>query len=552
MRFPPAFLEEIRDRLILSQVVGRRVRLRKAGREWSGLSPFNQEKTASFFVNDQKARWFDHSANKDGDVFAFLMETDGLTFPEAVERLAGEAGVPMPVRDPETIKREARRLSLLEVLENASRFFQTRLTSTSEGDGARRYLRARGIDDAAQARFGLGLAPQDGTALKAHLEEHGVGIDQATEAGLLRAEDDRSPVTRLRGRIVFPILDLKSRVIGFGGRALEPDAKPKYLNSPEGPTFDKGSVLYNADKARQPAWDGATVVALEGYVDVIASDAAGFPASVATMGTSITDGQLIGLWRLSDSPVICLDGDQAGRRAAAKVIKTALPMLQPGRSLRFAMMPAGLDPDDVVRKRGVASYASMINAAVPLADMLWRTSLADHAVATPDARAKLLAGIEELVTTIPDADLRRDYRRDMRDRVKAIPDRPPVVRANGGTFHSANPASQRLVHGIDLSGLSLNEAMTVAAMVAAPSTALDVIEAVVLDRKLSATAREAVSRIGDILAGLEDGADVVAALNAAGLAPTVAAAYDKVHRAGIHSLDPGRDQAAASKVLKRH
>ncbi|MBZ0140913.1 MAG: DNA primase, partial [Pseudorhodoplanes sp.] len=245
MRFTPQFLDELRARLPVSEVVGRRVKLKKAGREWKGLSPFNQEKTPSFFVNDQKSMWFDFSSGKNGNIFDFVMATEGVSFPEAVERLAGMAGVPLPKVSVEDTRREQRRKTLHDVIELAAKFFEATLAARA-GAKARGYLADRGIAPATQVQFRLGYAPPERFALKEHLGGHGVPVEDMIEAGLVIAGDEIPvPYDRFRDRVMFPITDWRGRVIAFGGRALDPDVPAKYLNSPETPLFHKGANLYN-------------------------------------------------------------------------------------------------------------------------------------------------------------------------------------------------------------------------------------------------------------------------------------------------------------------
>ncbi len=389
MRFTPQFLDELKARLPVSEVVGRRVRLTRSGREFKGLSPFNKEKTPSFFVNDQKQAWFDFSSGKNGSIFDFVMESEGVSFPEAVERLAQMAGVPLPVVSREDEQRDARRKTLHDVMELAAKFFQDTLASRA-GAKARGYLADRGLDPATQLKFRLGYAPPERFALKEHLGSHGIPVEDMVEAGLLIAGDDIPlPYDRFRDRVMFPIGDLRGRVIAFGGRALEKDAQAKYLNSPETPLFHKGATLYNLSSARQAAHDGATVVAVEGYVDVIAMVTAGFAATVAPLGTALTEDQLVLLWKMADEPVLCFDGDNAGLRAAFRAVELAMPRLKPGKSLKFALLPQGQDPDDLVRSAGRDAVNDVIASARPLADMLWARETEGHSFETPERRAAL-------------------------------------------------------------------------------------------------------------------------------------------------------------------
>ena len=327
MKFTPQFLDDIRARLPVSQVVSARVKLRKMGREWRGLSPFTAEKTPSFYVNDQKMRWFDFSAGRNGNIFDFLMETEGLTFPEAVERLAAEAGVALPVQSREEEARERVRDSAAEALELATAFYEAQLRGR-EGAKARAYLDGRQMLAAAQAEFRIGFATSERFALRDHLAARNVPVETMIEAGLLVHGDDIAvPFDRFRDRVMFPICDRNGRVIAFGGRALAKDAPAKYLNSPETVLFHKGACLYNHHRARKAAHMKDRVIAVEGYVDVIALSMAGFAEAVAPLGTALTPEQCALLWRMSEELVLCFDGDRAGRKAAHRAIDTALPLL---------------------------------------------------------------------------------------------------------------------------------------------------------------------------------------------------------------------------------
>ncbi len=420
MRFSPQFLDELKARLPVSEVVGRRVSLKKAGREWKGLSPFNKEKTPSFFVNDQKQAWFDFSSGKNGSIFDFVMETEGVTFPEAVERLAAMAGVPLPKFSREEEEREQKRKTLHDIIELAAKFFETTL-NTRAGAKARGYLADRGLDPATQVKFRLGYAPPDRFALKEHLGQQGVSTEDMVEAGLLIAGNDIPvPYDRFRDRVMFPIADFRGRLIAFGGRALSDDAQAKYLNSPETPLFHKGSNLYNGAAARAAAHDGAQLIVVEGYVDVIAMVTAGFPATVAPLGTALTEEQLGYLWKMSDEPLLCFDGDKAGQRAAYRAVDLAMPRLRPGKSIRFALLPEGQDPDDLIRSGGRAAMLEVLGGAQPLVDMLWARETEAASFDTPERRAALEARIGEVVSAIGDESVRRYYRQDLEARVRAL------------------------------------------------------------------------------------------------------------------------------------
>src|SRR5580658_8688015 len=418
MRFTPQFLEELRARLPASEVVGRRVKLKKAGREWRGLSPFQQEKTPSFFVNDQKQAWFDFSSGKNGNIFDFLMQTEGVTFPEAVERLANMAGLPLPAVTPDAARHEARRKTLHDVMELAAKFFADTLASRN-GAKARGYLADRAISPATQLQFRMGYAPAERFALKEFLGAQGIPVEDMVEAGLLVSGDDIPvPYDRFRDRVMFPIADLRGRVIAFGGRALEKDAPAKYLNSPETPLFHKGDNLYNLAPARLATHNGASLVVVEGYVDVIAMVGAGFPASVAPLGTALTENQLALLWKMADEPILCFDGDRAGQKAAWRAADLALPLLAPGKSLRFALLPEGQDPDDLARSGGRAAIDDVMGAARSLSDVIWSREIEGGAFATPERRAALEARINELAGGIRDETVRRYYRQHLAERLR--------------------------------------------------------------------------------------------------------------------------------------
>jgi DNA primase len=428
MRFPPQFLDELRSRLPVSEVVGRRVKLRKAGREWKGLSPFNKERSPSFFVNDQKGFYHDFSSGKHGDIFTFVMETEGVAFPEAVERLAALAGVAVPKLSREAEAQESRRHTLHEVCEAAAAFFEASLAARA-GAKARGYLADRGLDPATQVKFRIGYAPPDRFALKEHLGNLGVPAEDMIEAGLLVAGDDIPvPYDRFRNRVMFPIADLAGRIVAFGGRALDKDAPAKYLNSPETPLFHKGATLYNGAAARPAAHRGAPVIAVEGYVDVIAMVTAGYAATVAPLGTALTPDQLALLWKMADEPILCFDGDAAGRRAAYRAVDLALPLIKPGKSLSFAALPDGHDPDDLVRSGGAGAIADVLAGARPLGDVLWTRETESARFDTPERRAGLEARINELTNGIADETVRRYYRQDLRERLGNLTAPPPPAR----------------------------------------------------------------------------------------------------------------------------
>jgi len=429
-RFTPEFIDELKARLPVSEVVGKRVKLKRAGREFKGLSPFQQEKTPSFTVNDQKQFYHDFSTGKHGNIFDFVMETEGVSFPEAVERLASMAGMPLPIVTPDAARHEQRRKTLHDVMELAAKFFADTLTSRN-GAKARGYLGDRAITPQTQLQFRLGYAPADRFALKEHLGSHGIPVEDMVEAGLLIAGDDIPvPYDRFRDRVMFPITDHRGRVIAFGGRALEKDVPAKYLNSPETPLFHKGDNLYNLATARQAAHDGASLIVVEGYVDVIAMVTSGFAGSVAPLGTALTENQLALLWKMADEPVLCFDGDRAGQKAAYRAADLALPHLKPGKSLRFALLPEGQDPDDLARSGGRAAIEDVIGAARGLSEVLWSREIEGGDFATPERRAALEARIGELANGIRDEVVRRYYRQDFSARLQRA--FSPETRQGGG------------------------------------------------------------------------------------------------------------------------
>jgi DNA primase len=417
MRFTPQFLDDLRARLPVSEVVSKRVKLKKAGREWKGLSPFQQEKSPSFTVNDQKGFYHDFSSQKHGDIISFVMETDGLGFTEAVERLAAMAGMALPAVSPDAARHEQRRKTLYDVMDLAAKFFADTLASRG-GARARGYLGDRGISQKTQLEFRLGYAPSERFALKEHLGGLGIPVEDMVEAGLLVAGDDIPvPYDKFRDRVMFPIADLRGRVIAFGGRALEKDVPAKYMNSPETPLFHKGDNLYNLATARTATHNGAPLVVVEGYVDVIAMVGVGFAGSVAPLGTALTENQLTLLWKMADEPILCFDGDKAGQKAAWRAADLALPLLANGKSLRFALLPEGQDPDDLARSGGRVAVEEVIGAARGLADLIWSREVEGGDFRTPERRAALEARINELTSGIRDEMMRRYYRQDMAARL---------------------------------------------------------------------------------------------------------------------------------------
>jgi DNA primase len=430
VRFDERFLDEIKARLRLSDVIGRSVKLRRQGREFVGLSPFSKERTPSFFVNDDKGFYHDFSSGKHGDLISFLQETERLSFVEAVEKLAAEAGVPMPAPDPRAAEQERERQTLADWLELAAKWFEGELRRPG-GAKARAYLERRGLAEAEWPRFGLGYAPPGRTALKDYLIAKGAHPGELVEAGLLVApEDGGAPFDRFRERIIFPIADARGRVISFGGRALDPNARAKYLNGPETSLFHKGGTLYGVPEARKllaAAADGGPLVVVEGYMDAIACQRAGV-AAVAPLGTALTEDQIEALWRLHPEPTLCFDADAAGQRAADRAIERALPMVSAARSLRFALVTGGKDPDDVLREQGAAALKAQLAQVIPMAEMLFARERDKAPLETPEQRTALKVRLRAAAAAIADKDLSTAYREDLFTRLDTLFGRGPAGR----------------------------------------------------------------------------------------------------------------------------
>ncbi|HKR89024.1 MAG TPA: DNA primase [Phenylobacterium sp.] len=439
MRFDERFLDEIKSRLRPSDVIGKTVKLRKQGREYVGLSPFTKEKTPSFYVNDDKGQFFDFSSGKSGDLISFLQETERLSFSEAVERLAAEAGMALPAADPRTAEQEKKRQGLSDWLELAAQWFEAELRRPA-GREARAYLERRGLPQSEWSRFRLGFSPPGRTALKDYLVTKGARPQALVEAGLLIApEDGGAPYDRFRDRIIFPITDPRGRVVSFGGRAMDPQARAKYLNGPETVIFHKGSQLYGLAEARKmmaaaPSGEDPPLVVVEGYMDVIACQRAGAPA-VAPMGTALTEEQMEMLWRHHPEPTLCFDGDRAGRQAAARTMDRALPLLKPGKSFKFSVVEGGKDPDEVLREQGPAALKAQLAQTTPFAEALFIRERDLEPLDTPERRAGLKARLRAAAGLIADKDLQHAYRDDLLQRLDghfaaARPQRAPGL-ANG-------------------------------------------------------------------------------------------------------------------------
>ena len=422
MAFQPGFLDELRARISLSGLIGRSVKLVRRGREYAGLCPFHHEKTPSFYVVEDKSFFHCFGCGAHGDVIGFVMRNDNLDFIEAIEKLAGEAGLTVPRATAQERERAQQQKTLLGALEAAAAFYEARLASPA-GARARNYLDLRGLDTETIRHFRLGWAPDERQALRRSLSGD-FSESLLIDAGLLRRPSNASvdePIDYFRSRVMFPIGDRTGRVIAFGGRMIG-DGQPKYLNSPESPLFEKGRVLYGwaaarAGLLREASSAGTGVIVTEGYMDVIALHRAGFPTAVAPLGTALTEFQLNELWRLGSEPIMCFDGDAAGQHAAARALRRALPLLGPGRSLRFASLPSEEDPDSLIRAGGHGTFEQVLAAARPLSRVLWELELGVKLADTPERRADLERRLTEDIGLIADRTVRAEYQRFLRNRL---------------------------------------------------------------------------------------------------------------------------------------
>jgi DNA primase len=425
MRFSDQFLDEIRQRLPITQVVGEHViwdkRKSQPGRgDMWACCPFHGEKSPSFHADDRRGIYHCFGCGVSGDHFRFLTEKAGMSFPEAVEKLAAMAGVPMPARDERVEKREAAQRSLIDVMELAAKYFEAALVHNI-GARARGYLFERGVSAQSQTRFRIGFAPDSRNGLKEHLAQNGVSAQDMIDTGLVATrEDDPLPYDRFRNRVMFPIMDFRGRVIAFGGRALSADVPAKYLNSPETELFHKRQTLYNGQTARQAARDGKTVIVVEGYLDVIAAVSAGFEGTVAPLGTALTEEHLQLLWRMSDAPVLCFDGDKAGQKAAERAADIVMPHLKPGQTVKIATLPEGQDPDDLIKAQGRQAFADVIERARSLSDVIWSMETGGLVPEAPEERAALQARLRERANSIQDSSVRFHYAQAFDEKLKAF------------------------------------------------------------------------------------------------------------------------------------
>jgi DNA primase len=563
MRFSDSFLDEIRQRLPITQVVGEHVvwdkRKSQPGRgDMWACCPFHGEKSPSFHADDRKGIYHCFGCGAHGDHFRFLTEKTGISFPEAVERLAGMAGVAMPQRDARTEAREREQKGLFEVMELATRYFEAALAHNI-GAKARGYLFERGVSAQSQARFRLGYAPDSRNGLKEHLAENGVSAQQMVDTGLVVSrEDDGLPFDRFRDRLMFPITDFRGRVIAFGGRALSADVPAKYLNSPETELFKKRLTLYNGQSARKAAQDGKSVVVVEGYVDVIAAVAAGFEGAVAPLGTALTEEHLELLWRMSDAPILCFDGDTAGQRAATRAADIALPLLKPGKTVRIATLPEGQDPDDLIKARGREAFADVLGRARSLSDVVWSLETGGMVPETPEARAALEARLRERAGGIQDSSVRRHYQQAFEERLRAFftpvrPDRAPregrygrpsrASRTSPRVVVSDTLRNSRLLRASGVADTSPREGAIVLTLVNHPMLAEDHFEALAGLELESPDARRLLAVLLDfvMLHPGSDGEAVRAALAVRGFADFIARMDELLARQGV--WQPRQDSA---------
>jgi DNA primase len=406
-RFDPAFLDRLRDQLPVSQVVGQRVKLNRKGKEQWGLCPFHHEKSPSFKVSDDRGRYHCFGCGKDGDIVTFVMETEGLNFPEAVERLASFAGLELPAADPQAAERADKRKSYHEIMELACRFYEAQLKS-GHHRAAQDYIQYRALAPQTLALYRVGYAPP-GNQLKTALEARGVSEADMLALGLIKKPDDgRAPFDFFRDRLVFPISDRQGRIIAFGGRVLG-DGKPKYLNSSDTPLFNKSETLFGLAQARQAIHANRALIVAEGYMDVLALAQAGFRYALAPLGTAMTEQHLSLLWRLAPEPILCLDGDSAGQAAAQRAGERALPLLKPGQSLRFLTLPQGQDPDDFLKDQGASAFSQALEAARPMSEQLWSACLAEAPTDSPERQAAFWARMRALADSIHDPEVKRGY-----------------------------------------------------------------------------------------------------------------------------------------------
>ncbi|KQB97378.1 DNA primase [Loktanella sp. 1ANDIMAR09] len=475
MSLPPGFLDELRNRLSLGQVVGRKVMwdTRKSNQGKGDLwapCPFHQEKSASFHVDDRKGFYYCFGCHAKGDAISFVRETENVDFMEAVKILAGEAGMTMPERDPRAQEKADARTVLVDVMEQAVQYHRLQLQTGAAAD-ARDYLARRGLSPEVQARWEIGFAPANGGVLE-QLSGKGIDPKLIVDAGLAAQSDRGSGLyNRFRDRIMFPIRDARGRAIGFGGRAMDPNHPAKYYNSPETALFDKGRSLYNHGPAREAAGKGKPLVVAEGYMDVIALSEAGFTATVAPLGTAITEDQLRLMWRMAPEPIIALDGDTAGLRAAMRVIDIALPLLEAGQSLRFALMPEGLDPDDLIKAQGAGAMQKLLDQALTFTDFWLRTELSNWSADNDGDDLRAENAVNERLAKVTNQLTKRHLEREIKAKLNAVFWQARKRRNRINNNRASSSAKRSILTALDTDGEYIREAVILATLIAAPAVA---------------------------------------------------------------------------------
>lgn len=581
MRFSDQFLDDIRDRLPISSVVAEYVswdkkKSRPAQGDFWACCPFHSEKTPSFHADDRKGIYHCFGCGVTGDHFRFLTDKASMSFPEAVETLAGRAGLPMPPRDERAEEIDRRQAGLVEAMELAATYFAQALAANA-GARARGYLSERGVSPALQQKFRLGFAPDTRNGLKEYLAQNKVSAETMAAAGLVVTGDDVAvPFDRFRNRLIFPISDRRGRVIAFGGRAMG-EFEPKYLNSPETPLFAKRRTLYNAAEAATAVKAGKPLIVVEGYMDVIALVGAGFGGALAPLGTALTEEHLGQLWRIAPVPVMCFDGDEAGTRAAARVIDLALPLLRPGHSLGFVTLPEGLDPDDFVRRHGADAFAELVAGATPLAAAVWARETRGAVFETPEARAALEHRLRRIAGTVGEASVRRHYQQEFEERVGAffrpaeagngrVRGRPRGAGGRGGSWRG--PGSPRYVVSEALrnsrlmkrrGGAAINprEAAIAVTLVNHPGLAENRMEALAALELASTEPRNLLAALLDAIGeGAGDATAVREAVAGKGLAEPLAAMEKLLARQGVwqalSDADSGDAETGLAHALALH
>ena len=409
MKFSTETLNEIKDKISVSQVVEKTVQLKKRGKEFVGLSPFTKERTPSFTVNDEKQFYHCFSTNKHGDIFTFLVEVGGLSFPEAVEKLADEAGVQLRTFSPAEEEKFNKSKKLYEALEISKSFFSSQIFD-NDNSSALKYLKNRGLSNDIINSYEIGYAPK-GNKLEKYLISKGVSHEIMTLAGMTIKDENKKDnfYDRFRNRIIFPIRDIRNRVVGFGGRVINAEDQPKYLNSPETPVFHKGGLLYNFSKIRPNIKNNDNLIVVEGYMDVVSLASKGLHNAVAPLGTALTETQLNLLWKETDSPIICFDGDKAGKQASFRASEIALKLLKPNKTLRFINLPDNLDPDDYIKNNGLENFNKYIKNASPLTVIIWDSCLQESNIKTPEGKAGFETLLRRKLNLISDKSIKRHY-----------------------------------------------------------------------------------------------------------------------------------------------